>query len=402
MGNIIFLVDMNAFFISCEETRHPELNGVAAAVAGDPEKRTGIILSANYIARKRGVKTTMVVNQALKLCPEMVLLPPDHSFYEKKSHEVMNILSDFTPVLEQNSIDEAWLDLTGSEKLFGEPIVMAQKIMDRIKDELGLGCSIGIAENKFLSKMASEMKKPHGITELRKENIEEKLWPLDVIKMYGVGRQTAEKLQGIGIKTIGELAATNKDRLVKKLGKVGSELVLLANGIDPTPVEPRFHGQMKSIGRSVTSASDITDIGKARLILLELSDDIGSTARENNKYGRTVQITIKYSNFQTITRQMTIEETNHTKDIYETAVELLLKSWNRSTPIRLIGISLSGFAIETSVEQISMFQVGGFKNINDNSEKLQRIENTIDTLRQKYGAKIIKPAALIQKKTEDK
>jgi len=157
MQKVIFLVDMNAFFISCEMTRDHSLVGIPAAVAGDPQKRSGIILAANYEARSFGVKTAMVLHEALKLCPKMILVPPDHRFYEQKSKEVMDLLSNFTPILEQNSIDEAWLDMTGCEGLFGKPVVAAKLIMDEIKDRLGLWCSIGIAENKFLAKMAAEM-----------------------------------------------------------------------------------------------------------------------------------------------------------------------------------------------------------------------------------------------------
>lgn len=175
---VIFLVDMNAFFISCEATRNPALAGKPAAVAGDPERRSGIILAANYEARKFGVRTTMVLREALKLCPRLVLVPPDHFFYEKMSCEVMKILARYTPCIEQNSIDEAWLDMTGTEVLTGKPMDAAHSIMDTINVELGLWCSIGIADNKFLAKMASEMKKPMGITELWQENVKDKMWPL--------------------------------------------------------------------------------------------------------------------------------------------------------------------------------------------------------------------------------
>jgi DNA polymerase-4 len=160
MQRVIFLVDMNAFFISCEMTRNNGLVGIPAAVAGDPKKRTGIILAANYEARAQGVKTAMVVQEALRLCPKITLVPPDHRFYRQKSDEVMELLSHYTPILEQNSIDEAWLDMTGCQGLFGKPVASASRIMNEIKDGLRLWCSIGIAENKFLAKMASEMKKP--------------------------------------------------------------------------------------------------------------------------------------------------------------------------------------------------------------------------------------------------
>jgi nucleotidyltransferase/DNA polymerase involved in DNA repair len=252
MQKVIFLVDMNAFFISCEMIRNPSLVGIPAAVAGDPKKRSGIILAANYEARSCGIKTTMVLHEAFKLCPKLILVPPDHHFYEQKSEEVMDLLSSYTPILEQNSIDEAWLDMTGSEGLFGKPVVAAQRIMDEIKDGLGLWCSIGIAENKLLAKMAAEMKKPLGITELWEHDIPAKLWPLPVKEMYGIGGKTAEKLNHMGIKTIGDLAKFDRNLIVKTFGKSGTEISLHANGIDNSPVLPRMVDDVKSIGRSTT------------------------------------------------------------------------------------------------------------------------------------------------------
>jgi len=236
MRKVIFLVDMNAFFISCEMTRNDSLVGTPAAVAGDPKKRSGIILAANYEARSYGVKTAMVLHDALKLCPEMILLPPDHLFYKQKSGEVMDLLSNYTPTLEQNSIDEAWLDMTGCEGLFGNPLKAANRIMDEIKDRLGLWCSIGIAENNFLAKMASDMKKPLGITELWKHDIPTKLWPLPVKEMYGIGAKTAARLNRMGINTISDLAKFDVTRIIKTFGKYGNEIYQRANGIDYSPV----------------------------------------------------------------------------------------------------------------------------------------------------------------------
>ncbi len=309
MQKVIFLVDMNAFFISCEMTRNDPLVGTPAAVAGDPKKRTGIILAANYEARACGVKTAMVLHEALNLCPKIILVPHDHGFYEQKSKEVMDLLSNYTPVLEQNSIDEAWLDMTGSEGLFGKPVDAAKRIMDEIKNKLGLWCSIGIAENKFLAKMAAEMKKPLGITELWEHDIPAKLWPLPVKEMYGIGGKTAEKLNRMGIRTIGQLARYEINFLVKAFGKGGEGIYLHAKGIDSSPVLARQAGDMKSIGRSKTLPEDISDIENAKLILMELSDDIGITARRHGKKGCTVHITLKYSDFSVVTRQTTIPAT---------------------------------------------------------------------------------------------
>ena len=394
MQKVIFLVDMNAFFISCEMTRNDSLVGRPAAVAGDPKKRTGIILAANYEARACGVKTAMVLHEALKLCPKIITVAPDHSFYAQKSQEVMDLLSNYTPVLEQNSIDEAWLDMTGSEGLFGKPVEAAKRIMEEIKDKLGLWCSIGIAENKFLAKMAAEMKKPLGITELWEQDIPIKLWPLPVKEMYGIGGKTAEKMNRMGIRTIGQLAGFDINFIVKAFGKVGEGIYLHAKGIDNSPVLARQAGDMKSIGRSKTLPEDISDIEDAKLVLMELSDDIGITARRHGKKGCTVHITLKYSDFSVVTRQTTIPATCTTKEIYQAGSGLLAQNWDRSHPVRLLGISLSGFHEDSSSMQLSLFdQMEG----NTKSDKNERIDKAMDKIRNKHGVEKITFATLVEK-----
>jgi len=394
MQKVIFLVDMNAFFISCEMTRNDSLVGKPAAVAGDPKKRSGIILAANYEARACGVKTTMVLHEAIKLCPNLILLLPDHDFYAQKSEEVMDLLSNYTPTMEQNSIDEAWLDMTGTEGLFGKPVVAAKRIMDEIKNKLGLWCSIGIAENKFLAKMAAEMKKPLGITELWEQDIPVKLWPLPVKEMHGIGGKTAEKLNRLGIKTIGELAKLDKNHIIKTFGKGGNEIHMRANGIDTSPILARTTDEMKSIGRSTTLPEDIFDIEKAKLVLMELADDIGMTARRYDKKGRTVHITLKYSDFHVITRQTTIPATCTTKEIYHAGCCLLEQNWNRFYPVRLIGISLSGFYEDCSLDQLSLFDP---MKDNVKNDKNKRIDSAMDKIRSKHGSQIITIASLVKK-----
>jgi DNA polymerase-4 len=384
---------MNAFFISCEMTRNDSLVGIPAAVAGDPKKRTGIILAANYEARDYGVKTAMVLHEALKLCPKLKVVPPDHHFYGQRSEEVMDLLSNYTPALEQNSIDEAWLDITGSEGLFGKPVVVAKRIMNEIKDSLGLWCSIGIAENKFLAKMAAEMKKPLGITELWQQDIPTKLWPLPVKKMYGVGAKTSEKLNCMGIKTIGELAKSDVSTVIKAFGKVGNEIYLHAKGIDNSTVLARMDDDVKSIGREKTLPEDITDIEKAKIVLMELADDIGMTARKHSKQGRTVHITLKYSDFRSVTRQITIPATAITKEIYQAGCSLLEQNWNKSHPVRLIGISISGFYEDCSYDQLSLFDP---MQGNVQADKNKQIDKAMDKIRNKHGSEIITFAALVK------
>ncbi len=394
MKRTVFLVDMNAFFIACEMTRNEELVGVPAAVAGDPKNRTGIILTSNYEARKFGVKTAMVLHEALKLCPQMKLVPPDHRFYSQKSKEVMELLSHYSPVIEQNSIDEAWLDMTGCEGIFGEPLESAKMIMESMHKELGLWCSIGISENKFLAKMASDIKKPLGITQLWKEDIPQKLWSLPIKAMQGIGKQTAKKLKELNINTIGDLALLSPPTISNLLGKRGTELHRLANGIDDSPVVPHAEDSMKSIGRSTTLSQNITDFDTARIVLMDLAEEVGMTARRYNKKGRTVQITLKYSNFDVITRQTTVPPTNLTKEIITVGVKLLRDNWSPYRPVRLIGISITGFNENCTIDQISMFDL---PTISPKSNKDEQLETTIDKIREKYGVSTIKRGALMNK-----
>ena len=374
-------------------TRNDSLVGIPAAVAGEPKKRTGIILAANYEARSFGVKTAMVLHEALKLCPELKVVPPDHHFYGQKSEEVMDLLSNYTPTLEQNSIDEAWLDMTGSEGLFGKPLEAAQRIMNEIKDSLGLWCSIGIAENRFLAKMAAEMKKPLGITELWQHDIQDKLWPLPVKEMYGIGAKTSEKLNKMGIHTIGDLAKFDKSTVIKALGKVGNEIYLHANGIDNSTVLARVDDDVKSIGREKTLPEDITDIEKAKIVLMELADDIGMTVRKQGKQGRTVHITMKYSDFRSVTRQTTIPATSITREIYQAGCSLLEQNWNKSHPVRLIGVSISGFHEDCSSDQLSLFDQ---MKVNVQADKNKQIDKAMDKIRNKYGSEKITLATLVK------
>lgn len=396
MKRIIFLVDMNAFFISCEETRNPDLKGKPAAVAGDPKNRSGIILAANYEARKYRIKTTMVIHEAKKLCPGLILVPPDHKFYEKKSKEVMSILSRYSPVIQQNSIDEAWLDLTGCEVLLGKPLEIAEKIMHDIQSELDLCCSIGISDNKFLSKMASEIKKPLGITEIWHEDVKEKIWPLPVREMYGIGKQTEKKLYNLAIYTIGDLAKTDRGLLVKLFGKYGDELHSLANGIDESPVMEVHDNCSKSISRSTTLPKDITGLEYANTVLLGLAEEVGTEARRSGSKGRTVSIVIKYDDFQSVTRQKSVSPTFLTKEIFKAGEELLKQNWNTRKPVRLLGIGLSSFSNADEYEQISFFNPIGNTNSDGREEKLER---AIDAIRQKHGRDKINRAKLLKENT---
>ncbi len=397
MRRVIFLVDMNAFFISCEMAKNPELKGHPAAVAGDPKNRTGIILAANYDARAFGVKTTMLIHEALKLCPGLILIPPNHRLYEKKSKEIMEVLSRYTPVLQQNSIDEAWLDLTGCDLLFGDPLAIANRIMDDIRSELDLWCSIGISNNKFLAKMASERKKPLGITELWEKDVKEILWPLNVGEMYGVGKQTEKRLNEIGIMTIGDIACCDIKILISNFGKYGNELKRLANGIDPSPVTANPKTESKSIGRTTTLSNDTVDIEFARSVLLSLAEEVGEEARRSNFKGKTVSIVIRYSDFKTITRQKSIPASFLTRDIYNKGCELLEENWDKRKPVRLLGIGLASID-EDMPDQLSIFDVN--EELDDEIKREENLERAMDEIRLRFGSDKLKRAKLVNEQKE--
>lgn len=388
MKKVIFLVDMNAFYVSCEMARNSELKGIPAAVAGDPKTRSGIILAANYEARKFGIKTTMLLHEARKLCPEIVFVPPDHGYYQKVSEMVMSLLCKYTPLIQVNSIDEAWLDMTGCETLFGQPVVIAQKIMSDIQNELDLWCSIGISDNKFLAKMASERKKPLGITEIWKKDIALKLWPLEIREMVGIGKQMEQKLHRMGIYKIGDLAKSDKALLTKYFGKSGTELHQLANGIDTSLVTVNTDHDCKSIGRSTTLSEDTNDIKMIEKVLLDLAEEVGTEARVNNYRGKTISIVIKYSDFKSITRQKTVIPTYLTKEIYETGLALINENYDKGNMIRLLGISISNFH-NPDIEQLSLFDELG---LNCKNEKEEKLERAIDSIREKFGSDKIKRA----------
>jgi DNA polymerase-4 len=389
MGRVIFLVDMNAFFISCETARNPELKGKPAAVAGDPKNRAGIVLTANYEARKYKVKTTMTIREARQLCPEIIFVPPDREYYRYISGEVMKILSGYSPIIQQNSIDEAWLDMTGCDIAFGKPLEAAQKIMNDMINKLDMMCSIGISENKFLAKMASEMKKPLGITEVWQKDVKDKIWPLPVGAMYGIGKRTEKKLSDIAIHTIGDIAKSDRNLLIKTFGKYGEELYDLAYGIDNSPVDDNPLRNSKSISRSTTLPNDIVDLEYAKRIVLELAEEVGAEARKTGYSGRTVSIAIKYNDFKSITRQKAISPTYLTKEIYQSGCELLEKNWNLNRPVRLLGIGL-GDLQKGLAKQVSFFDLSGKYDA-----KEEKIERVMDKIRQKYGDDKIKRAKTI-------
>jgi len=386
----IFHIDMNAFFASCEQARDPRLKQVPLIVGGDPKTRRGIVLAASYDAKAYGVKTTMLIHEAMRLCPSGKVIVATHALYVEKSKKVMAIFDEFTPLKQQVSIDEAFLDMTGTEHLFGEPKVAAKRIQEEILNQLDLPCSVGIANNKLLAKMASEYKKPMGITTLFENDFREKVWPLEVGELYGIGRKTVPKLKSIGIKTIGDLANAKVEVLVEAFGyKSGMYMHESANGIGTDVVDGSMEPP-KSIGNEMTYSIDIKKMEQIQEEILLLSDRVGYRLRRKMLSGKTITVKLKYSNFTVMTRSKTLEApTHHTEIIYETSMALIQQAWTKN-PLRLLGVTVSGFDA-SSYRQVSLF------DMEMTTEKAE-VDHMLDEIRHKYGYNSIKRATLLDKK----
>jgi DNA polymerase IV len=386
-GRVILHVDMNSFYASVEMAYDPSLKGKPLAIAGNVEDRRGIIVTSSYEARKFGVKTTMPLWEAKKLCPQLIVKPPNFDRYRTASLGMFDLLRQYTELVEPVSIDEGYMDITESYE-FGSPIQIAESIQQRILNELDLPCSIGIAPNKFLAKMASDMKKPLGITVLRKRDISHILWPLDTNEMHGVGKKTAEKLLSIGIRTIGDLAKGNEVQLKVLLGINGIRLKERANGIDARPVDPEAVAEFKSIGNSTTLPKDVTNQKELFQVLESLAETVSIRLKRKNVLATTLGITIRFKDRKTITRSKKLPNPIYRKEeIAATAKQLFLKHWN-GNPIRLLGVT--GFDLidhDQVVEQLDLFS---YKK----EAKKEPLLKVVSELREKFGKNIIENAGL--------
>ncbi|MTW85067.1 DNA polymerase IV [Virgibacillus dakarensis] len=377
-GRVIFHIDMNCFYASVEMAYNPKLKGKPLAIAGNPEERKGIIVTSSYEARARGVKTTMTLWQARKLCPTLIIMRPNFDRYRMASQEMFKMLAEITPFVQPVSIDEGYMDITECEQL-GNPIRIAENLQKRIKDELDLPCSIGIAPNKFLAKMASDMKKPMGITILRKRDLPQKLWPLPVGDMYGVGEKTARKLNAIDVKTIGDLASRDVYHLKQVLGINGERLRNRANGIDPRPVDPEAVNEFKSIGSSQTLPEDTTDEVDIQKLMEQLASNVERRMNRKQAAGLGVQLMIRYHDRKTITRSKKLQSYIEKKeDILRVANELFQKHWNLE-PIRLLGITVQDVEGKQNIaHQLDLFTY-------EEEARKEKLYTAIEELTNKYG-----------------
>lgn len=400
--NIIFHIDVNSAFLSweavyrlmhCGETL--DLREAASAVGGDMAMRHGIILAKSIPAKKHGIKTGETIIEAKMKCPNLILVPPNYELYEKCSCAFMNILHEYSDLVEQYSIDEAFVDMTSTCHLFGNPEETAELIKNRIKAELGFTVNIGISRNKILAKMASDFEKPDRVHTLYPEEIPRKMWPLPVSDLFFVGRATAQKLFTVGIRTIGELAAADPVWLKGLLKKQGELVWAFSNGIDLSPVLPRPAAN-KGYGNSTTMPYDVADIRTAEKILLVLAETVGSRLRADGVQIREVGISIRYADlyegnrFLSVSHQKKLEEsTNLTIELYEAACELFAELWN-GEPVRHLGVHTSKVQGDNFARQMRFFD-------ERNYEKLAKADKMTDLIRERYGTDAVVRAAFLKR-----
>ena len=390
MGRHILHVDQNCFYASVEMQRHPELRDKPLAVCGSQEERHGIVLAANYIAKPYGIKTGMAVWQARQRCPHLEILPPDMGEYIRFSQMAREIYEDYTDQIEPFGLDENWLDVTGSVGMFGSPMTIAREISDRMKFELGITCSIGVADNKITAKLGSDYKKPDAITRIERDNYREVVYPLPVEDLLYVGPATSKKLRGLGISTIGRLAQAPLDTLTRKLGKMGTVLQTFALGLDPSPVQKSSHiPNIKSVGNSATTPRDMTCDSDVELMLLLLAESVASRMRELASRCTVVEVYVRDVELNSFCRQRKLEvPTCSSDEIARTAYGLFRQNYRWVRLLRSIGIRGAGLVEATAGTQLSLYPE------ETRRDKWERIDAAVDRLRQRYGYRSIQRARL--------
>ncbi len=380
-GATILHVDLDAFFASVEQRDRPELRGRPVIVGGDPGAR-GVVSAASYEARRFGVHSAMPLRTAAALCPAGVFLPVDGAKYRRDSRRVMDVLRRFTPLVEQVSIDEAFLDVAGSEALFGSPEEIARRIRREVRDSVGLTASVGVATTRLVAKIASDLRKPDGLVVVPPGTEEAFLAPLPISRLWGVGGQTRAVLAEYGVATIGDLARLDPALLVRRLGQHGGTLVDRARGIDPTPVG--IDAAAKSVSHEHTFDVDTSDPEVIERTLLALAEGVASRLRAGGVRGSTVQVKVRDSTFRTVTRQRTLREPTDLADpIWRTALDLV-RPEVRGKRIRLVGVGVHGLG---EPGQLGLFA--------PDDDRLRRATEATDVLRRRFGERAVTRARLL-------
>ena len=392
MENGILHIDMNNFYASVETLYAPELKNVPMAVAGDEKNRHGIILAKNMLAKQYGVQTAEPIGQALKKCPGLTLVPPHHDRYHYFSRRAKAIYCEYTDRVESFGLDECWLDVYGSERLFGDGEKIAYTIKDRIRQELGLTVSVGVSFNKIFAKLGSDYKKPDAVTVFGREQMESVIWQLPCDTLLFVGPSTRKALDRLGLYTIGDVARAPLPVLRKALGRMGETLWMYANGKDDSPVRRAdVREEAKSIGNSVTLPYDITTEDEVRRTLLSLAQTVAGRLRAQGMKAGEVQLTVKRDNFEEIQRQMPVTpEVCDSQSIYKAALELYHRE-HRGWAIRLLGIRVSRL-VDREAAQLSFFDAA------DGRERREKLETAVDSLKARFGKNSVSTALNLEGK----
>ena len=379
---MIIHIDMDSFYASVEIRENHDLAGLPVVVGGSASGR-GVVAAANYEARKYGVLSAMPMAQALRLCPDLVCLPVNMPLYVNVSRQIHDIFYRYTPEIEPLSLDEAFLDVAGSEKLFGSAAVIAQKIKRDIKNECKLIASAGVAPNKFVAKIASDIDKPDGYVVVTQNEVQDFLDPLPVKRIWGVGKKTEQQLRQIGIKTIQDVRNWPADDLIQRFGKMGDHIQRLAQGLDKRAVIS--DAKAKSISAETTFANDIDDKDALLAILLQLTEQVAARLRDKDIKGRTVNIKIRFHDFKTITRSKTLpENTYQTRKVWSTVKQLFLGVWQQEPgPIRLVGVGISNFS-ENMELQRDLFTDSPEQDF-EQDVRQERLDELSDEINQKFG-----------------
>lgn len=394
---VVFHIDANSAFLSWSAAyrvlvlgEREDLRQIPSVVAGDRDSRHGIILAKSIPAKKYGIHTGEPLFQAMEKCPGLKVVEPDYRLYVECSRRMIALLRQISPVVEQYSIDEAWMDMTGTRGLYGPPVQAAEMLRERVYRELGFTVNVGVSCNKLLAKMAGDFEKPNKVHSLFPKEIPEKLWPLPVRDLFLVGPATERKLRRLGITTIGELAKADVVQLRRLLGKQGETIWHFANGRNAEPVRP-VPLENKGYGNSITLPRDVLDAGTAHQVLLSLCETVGMRMRKDRKSGCCVSVSLRSTDFQSLSHQIKLPgATDSTEALYHAACRLFDEVWDGKTPLRQLGVQVTQLAQERYC-QFDLFTEGDPLRY----ERKSRLDQTVDGLREKFGEDVIRRARFL-------
>lgn len=412
---IIFHIDVNSAFLSwtavkmLQEGYGEDIREIPCIVGGDKKSRHGIVLAKSIPAKKYGIVTGEPVVNALQKCPNLEMVPPEHSYYEEMSRNLMTLLKGYTPDIEQVSIDECYMDYTGICNQFDSPEEAAKSIKDKVKEQFGFTVNIGISDVKVLAKMASDFEKPDKIHTLYRNEISKKMWPLPVSELFMAGKSSVNILHKLGIFTIGQLAKSPVNILESHLKSHGRILWEYANGIDNSEVNTEKE-ELKGVGNSTTLSKDLDHIDDIFKVLLSLSEKVGRRLRAGRQRAKTVAVEIKYNNFTKCSRQTTVEKaTDSGTEIYNIVKVLFHELWDHNTPVRLLGIRTTNLVEYGEPEQLSIMDMGNWSDQEQNTkemakpsrEKIKKLDAALDAINNKYGKGAVKRASLMNNYNKD-